>query len=84
MAVKLYVHAMSQPCRSVMLFLECTNVPHENIIVNPRKGMISFYLFFPFGFFLGIVSKLINLLNVRSEIWGRALIFLVGNINFLI
>ena len=75
MAVKLYVHAMSQPCRSVMLFLQCTNVPHENIIVNPQKGMISFYMFFPFGLFLGIVSKLINLLNARSEIWGRALIF---------
>ena len=50
MAVKLFVHAMSQPCRSVMLFLECANVPHKNIIVNPQKGMIS-YLFFPFGFF---------------------------------
>ena len=48
MTLKLYAHPMSQPCRSVMLFLECANVPHENIIVNPRKGTVSFFPIFDF------------------------------------
>ena len=38
MALRLFIDAMSQPSRSVMIFLKCANVAHTIVITDIMKG----------------------------------------------
>ena len=45
MALRLFVDAMSQPSRSVMILLKCANVAHTIVVTDIMKGK-AFLVFF--------------------------------------
>ena len=39
--VKLFLDALSQPCRAVMILLEANKIPYEACVVKVAEGIIA-------------------------------------------